>query len=84
MKNYVLKYKNGRPVRPGDRLILGGDSRKSTATVVVVIPSGEACLGYSVDDWEYLKEGIIVEHNGPGGKSVVHYPDVDEDFVAMD
>ncbi|AWV06538.1 hypothetical protein [Marilutibacter maris] len=64
-----MNYEDGTAVLIGDRVDLGGGM---TGVVVAVIATGEFSVGYSADDWRYLRAGVLIESPQAGA---VHYPD---------
>lgn len=51
-----MKYNDGREVKIGDVVDLWPGHR---AVVVCIIDDGLAAPGYNIEDWAYLKRGVV-------------------------
>jgi hypothetical protein len=69
-----MKYADGQEIILGDTVRLGSDDG---GVVVCSIETGEYCDGYPADQWEYLKEGVMIEFPLHG---LIHYQKTDPDL----
>lgn len=73
-----MKYPNGKDVHVGDRVKLWKDCY---GVVVCSIDADEYSEEYPREDWEYLKQGVVINSDKGG---VIHYLEPDEDFELVE
>jgi len=73
-----MKYSDGREVRLGDRVRLGGDSG---GIVVASIDTMEYSAECTEAAWSYLKRGVVIKFPSYG---LIHYaePEPDLELIA--
>ena len=73
-----MKYPDGRQVRLGDRVKLGGDD---AGIVVASIDTNEYSTEHPSAQWSYLQKGVMIEFPSYG---LIHYeePDADLQLIA--
>jgi len=69
-----MKYADGQEIILGDTVRLGSDDG---GVVVCSIETDEYCDGYPAGQWEYLKEGVMIEFPLHG---LIHYQETDPDL----
>ncbi len=72
-----MNYPNGESVQIGDTVHLGGDQ---SGVVVGIIDDGEYAEGYQEEDWNYLRNGLIISTDF--GDLRLDKPDEDFELVA--
>ena len=74
-----MKYPDGQDVRLGDK-VCSGENKEGL--VVCSIDTGEYSDAFSIAEWGYLKEGVLIDF--PGSYGLIHYtkPDPDLRLVA--
>jgi hypothetical protein len=73
-----MKYSNGQKVRVGDKVNLWGNC---SGTVVCSIDTNEYSKEYPKEQWEYLKQGVLINSDKGG---LIHYLEPDEDLILID
>jgi hypothetical protein len=74
-------YASGEEPRVGDEVHLGlGEGPKAKVIVVVGGPNSGAKEGFTVEEWEYLGPGILVDAEGMG---LVYEEDPDEETILI-
>lgn len=68
-----MKYSNGSKIRVGDRVKIGNGD---TGVVVACLFSDEYSVGYPRNEWEYLKEGVLLRTDHG---ALVHLDEMFED-----
>jgi len=66
-----MKYSDGTNISVSDRVLMDGGI---TGTVVCSIDDGVGSEGFSIDEWKYLKTGIIIQSDEAG---IIHYKPTD-------
>lgn len=69
-----MQYADGREVRIGDRVRLGTDDG---GVVVCSIDTNEYSDDYPLDQWAYLKRGVMIDFPKYG---LIHYEESDPDL----
>jgi len=72
-----MKYMDGREVRLGDRVRLGGDA---CGLVVCSIDTGEYSDAHPEAQWGYLKRGVMIAFPKYG---LIHYEKPEPDLVLI-
>jgi hypothetical protein len=73
-----MLYRNGKRVKVGDRVRMGGD----VGTVVCSIDDAKYSEGYTQSDWGSLKKGVLINFPKFG---LIHYEDeLEEDIEPID
>jgi hypothetical protein len=73
-----MKYHDGKDVKLGDAVSLGGQER---AIVVCIIDEGAALPGYNIDDWKYLEKGVLFNSES-AGNTYFTVPDEDTKLIS--
>jgi hypothetical protein len=76
----TLHYASGERVRVGD-IVDVGHGRGPRATVVVVIPTGEAAEGFTASEWAYLRDGVMLQDTVVFG--LLHLSELDHEHVLV-
>ena len=74
VRGHVLKYRDGREVKLGDRVKLGEDSG---GVVVASIDTREYSPICTEAEWSFLQKGVLVDFPRWG---IIHYEEPDEDL----
>jgi hypothetical protein len=67
-----VKYRDGRVVHVGDRVLLGGGA---SGVVVCSIDTGEYTDLFPESEWSYLQNGVLIESPELG---LLHYPGIED------
>lgn len=71
-------YKNGKKVKIGDRVKMGGD----VGAVVCSIDDGEYSAEYTQENWESLKKGVLIKF--PKFGLIYYEEELEEDIEPID
>jgi hypothetical protein len=68
-----MKYADGQEAKLGDKVKLGDDE----GIVVCSIDSDDYSEGYSKEQWDYLKKGVMISFQKYG---LIHYKEPENDL----